>query len=558
MSESLQKLEQYKCFERFANYSIVSHEHSESFDIEAVSVGNGQDGGLDGIALIVNGILIADLDELEDLSTASTYLDALFIFVQSKMSSSFSGTDISNLFYGVRDFFRDPPSLNFSTRIRQLIELQKKLYELSPRFTKGPPRCHIYYVTTGAWKDDPELVSRCNAERSGLLEQNIFRDVQFFAVDASRLQRMYTATKNAVSFEFEFERRIPLPPIAGVSEAYLGVIPASIYLKLITDESTGTLRKSLFDANVRDFQSYNAVNKEIEQTLQDIGSQDRFPVLNNGVTIVARQIRTTGTKVYMEDYQVVNGCQTSHVIYDQRNELGAHVFVPIKVIATTDDEVARTITKGTNRQTQVTEVQLLALTDFQKKLEQFFDSFQGRQKLYYERRSRQHSTNSSAEKVRIITPTQQIRAFTAMFLDQPQQARRSYAALLQSLQKKIFTAEHHPDPYYTSAYTHYKLEFFFRNGQLDREWKVARYQIMTVARYLACDKSMPDFKSRKMQQFCKPILAILWDDEKAEHLFLQSYHVVNRATGGNWDRDMIQTAGFTARLLALAKASVFA
>ena len=89
--------------------------------------------------------------------------------------------------------------------------------------------------------------------------------------------------------------------------------------------------------------------------------------MNNGVTIIAKTLRATGNRFHIEDYQIVNGCQTSHVLYDQGTTLDDSVIIPLRLIATQDDEIIASIVKATNRQTQVKEEQLLALNDVSEK-----------------------------------------------------------------------------------------------------------------------------------------------------------------------------------------------
>ena len=111
------------------------------------------------------------------------------------------------------------------------------------------------------------------------------------------------------------------------------------------------LRRSLFYDNVRDFQDFNVVNEQIRETLEYgvFAVPSRFS--NNGVTIVTRQLTTTGNKFVMEDYQIVNGCQTSHVLYREREHITDDVHVPVKVIATTDDDLTNAVIRATDSQT---------------------------------------------------------------------------------------------------------------------------------------------------------------------------------------------------------------
>ena len=59
-----------------------------------------------------------------------------------------------------------------------------------------------------------------------------------------------------------------MPDIAGVNEAYIGFIPQSEFLSVVSDDD-GELLGSIFYENVRDWQDYTApVNKEIRDTVR--------------------------------------------------------------------------------------------------------------------------------------------------------------------------------------------------------------------------------------------------------------------------------------------------
>ena len=79
--------------------------------------------------------------------------------------------------------------------------------------------------------------------------------------------------------------------------------------------------------------------------------------------------------------------------------------------------------KATNRQTEVTDEQLLALNDFNKRLEAYYQTYSGVQRLYYERRSKQYTSVMEIEKVRIVTVATQI------FFNVPRQATVSKSLL---------------------------------------------------------------------------------------------------------------------------------
>jgi hypothetical protein len=422
------------------------------------------------------------------------------------------------------------------------------IYERSPKFKRGNPICKLYYVTTGSWANDPQLEARRAAAVLDLTALRLFRDVELSPVGATTIQRLYNQAKNAVSREFTFSERTVIPEIPGVTEAYLGLIPASEFISILADEN-GDITKSLFYDNVRDFQDYNAVNTEMRQTLESELQKRRFALMNNGVTIIARTLRATGNRFYIEDFQIVNGCQTSHVLFDQREKLDASIMVPLRLIATQDESVTASIIKATNRQTEVKEEHLLALSDFGKKLEHFFRTFENGKQLFYERRSRQYNSLSGIEKTRIVTPANLIRAYAAMFLEEPHRTTRNYAALLDRVGKDIFAPEHLLDPYYVAAYALYRLEYLFRNQSLDPKYKPARYHILLACRFIAAPFALPKSNSHEMQRYCDSILKILWDVQEADGLFTTAAAVVDTVAKGNFHRDSIRTQTFTESLI---------
>ena len=93
------------------------------------------------------------------------------------------------------------------------------------------------------------------------------------------------------------------------------------------------------------------------------------------------------------NYQIVNGCQTSNVLYECRNESDIDkVYVPVKIIETDNNKIQVEVTRATNNQTEVETEQLEALTEYQKELEQYYEALakKNANALYYERRANQY------------------------------------------------------------------------------------------------------------------------------------------------------------------------
>ncbi|MGP8049797.1 MAG: AIPR family protein [Desulfobaccales bacterium] len=545
---SLQTLDEEKAFENFCGYLVTSRHYSESFSSDDISVGAGGDCGIDCISVIVNGTLVTEPEEIADLGETNGYLDVIFIFTQAERSSSFETAKIGQFVFGVCDFFSERPQLPQNEGVKLYTRITKEVFDRSRLFKKGNPQCLLYYVTTGKWTDDANLVARRDAARQYVDDLGLFRKVGFECVDADQLQRLYRESQNAIAAEVLFSERTVIPDIPGVEQAYLGLLSAPQFLRLVENDNEEVLT-SLFYDNVRHWQEWNPVNSEMRDTLSSPEGARYFPLLNNGVTIVARRIQPTGNKFLLEDYQVVNGCQTSYVLHECRAGLGENVMVPVRLIATQDDNIKNAIIKATNRQTQVTEDQLFALSDFPKKLEAYFPTFDGRKKLYYERRSRQYNGVAGIEKVRVINMTALVRAFAAIFLKAPHRTTRNYKALLRSVGKDIFNKDHRLEPYYVAAFAHYRLEFLFRNQSLPAELKPARYHLLLTYRILVGGERLPPMNSREMARYCNILMESLWDDDALRAVFANAETHVRAVAAGNLHRDNIRTEPFTEALL---------
>lgn len=529
-------LEPPTLFEHFANFCIGSRECSDEFEVDDLHVAGGNDLQLDGVIVMANGILVESTEEVDDLAKTNKYLDAEFVFIQTKMGSDFAGAEISNMFYGVRDLFADVPSLPRNELLAEKESVIKHIYSKSALFRHGNPRLRMYYVTTGRWQDDDKILARIQNEIATLEELNIFQSPpEFTPIDARRLQQYFNRSQNALTKTILFANRVTLPAIDGVRESYLGYLPAKEYLDMISDEN-GNLLRGLFYENVRDFQGENPVNKEIEDTLRGSG-KDSFVLLNNGITVVSEDLGKTGDRFTVSGFQVVNGCQTSHVLFNNRDRVTDLVLLSIKLIVAPVDELRNQVIKATNRQTMVKTEELSALTDFQKALERYYEAVPEEHRLYYERRSQQFRSVPGLEKIRIVSISTQIRAFASMFLDRAHQASRYYGSLLKDIESTIFVDGHFPVAYYVSAYALFRIESSLRRKQIDNRYRPFKYHLLGILRRLVAGPSMPSMKANKFEKYCDGLRTVLWDDDKCLASLQSACGILDQILAGSYDRD---------------------
>jgi hypothetical protein len=150
-----------------------------------VVIGSGGDTGIDGIAIIVNGSIVSDVESLEEHADLSGNFDVTFVFVQAERTPSFDASKIGNFGFGVRDFFESKPRLVRNQKVEELAEVMATLYAQGTKFKPDNPACRLYYVTTGNWIGDANLEARRNAVMEDLRSMQIFRDVDFECVGAS-------------------------------------------------------------------------------------------------------------------------------------------------------------------------------------------------------------------------------------------------------------------------------------------------------------------------------------------------------------------------------------
>ncbi len=140
----------------------------------------------------------------------------------------------------------------------------------------------------------------------------------------------------------------------------------------------GIQDSTLFDKNVRYWLGNTRINREIAKTLGITSEHDRFFLYNNGITILCENAEeVSGNKLDIENYSVVNGCQTVLTLYNNQNNLADNVRVLVKVIKTgKNEELGKRITRFNNNQNAISPRDLKSNEKIQQDIQtQFFGYF---------------------------------------------------------------------------------------------------------------------------------------------------------------------------------------
>lgn len=524
---SLGDLNESTSFEHLVGHCIISKHSPENFEPDDVIVGGAGDLGLDAVGIVVNDYIVRSKSDVDYFKTTLRRLDVQFIFAQAKTGRKFSAAEIGTFFSGVRHFFSENLPDDANEDVKNLHKLKEYIYDHTIDMDTTPV-CRMYYVTTGEWSPQPALTSRIKQGKNDLDSTGLFSEVFFTPMGSEGIRQTYRELHQKVTQEVKFEKHTILPSIVGVDEAYIGILPCLEYLNLICDEQ-GNLNRRLFYDNVRDFQGHNTVNQEIETTIKTTEQKDRFALLNNGVTIVARDANKVGVMFRLRDYQIVNGCQTSHILHLNRESLTETVFLPVKLIVTGDAEVTNHIIQGTNRQTEVKIEAFESLAPFQKELEEFYTAV-GRDRknpVYYERRSKQYE-HMNVRREKIITLATQVKCFVAMFLNEPQSTHRYYGELLNSYRNRIFGASHAQVAYFTAGVCLNAIEGAFSRGQLPRELRRFKYHFLMVFRLMNEPFNIPYInKQKRMNEYCQALIDIMDDEASCAEAFSRASDVIS-------------------------------
>ena len=522
-SFNLSKLDETRQFEHFANYIVVGNQYDNSrFQVMDISTGKNAP-GIDGVAIIVNNRLCLTANDVKLAISYAGKLEVDFIFIQSKITNSFSGTDIESFFNWTKRFFSFKKNNSNTQEMNNFIDIAHEIYKNSRYFIKSLPTIKLYYACTGKWSGLDEnlndVVYTGMTELDGL---DLFSKVDFEPCDVKKIQALYIRTKQPNEATINIENKIKLPAIKDVTSAMYAVLPFNEFKELIIDEH-GKI-KNVFEDNIRGFLGVtnNGVNEDILKTISE-GKAGEFCLLNNGVTVIAEKIIWAGDKITLQNYQIVNGCQTSNVLYECRGIAGIeNVFVPVKIVETQNKSIQVEVTRATNNQTQVGIEQLESLTEYQHELEMYYVAV-GKQKenpLYYERRTNQFRGDMISP-TNIVDIENQIKTFASMFVEKPHIVSGYYSKLFKDLGNEIFNISHKPIGYYTSALAFRRVIELFNEGVLDSKLWRFRYHIIMVLKYAVNKKRVPHMNGKDFEQYCKTIIDVIENREKSQIVFLE-------------------------------------
>ena len=399
-------------FEKFAISELLKTYDLSLEQIENGIVDGGDDGGLDGFYIFVNGIYISDSQNFywpRENAKLEIYL------ITCKHHNTYELNPMESLDSSLSEL------LNFSISTTELnrkynekILKKRELLYTAYRHLAAQninPIVNIFYISRGDSSQVPNDI-RCTGEKLITTCHNVFENAQptmnFWGT--KEIINQYRKKRN-IPIEIKVQRYLQL------GNNYVILVNLNDYIRAIIDDDN-KLKRYLFDENVRDYLGENTINSAIMETLIDKQSPD-FWLLNNGITVLTSHANIFDNIITINDLQIVNGLQTSFTLFNyfEKGNDDADRKILIKVIKSTNKDISKKITKATNSQSAIPLYALHANDDIQKDIEDILL----KSNFYYERRPMYYS-NLGYPKERIIAPLNLAGGFVALILKLPHRA----------------------------------------------------------------------------------------------------------------------------------------
>lgn len=399
--ENLEVETNLSVFFEFYSASQVLKDFELSYDEISLGIaGKSLDGGADSIYLFVNGDLVKEDEDISDKYKRN--VDIEFVLIQSKFEKSFTEDPLLKLSRLCRnlldlDFDRNDFIGRYNDSVLSSFELFKNTYV--KLITKRPKlKISVYYVSKGI-DVHPNVLNQAEDLKHDIVDKLPGSYVEVSFLGAEHLVKMTQERPNDV-----FRLKVSETPISTSEQVFIALTNLSDYFKFISDDQ-GKLIKYIFESNVRDYQGKTNVNNEIQNTLENPGSEE-FWWLNNGVTILASEVSAPGGKeLVIHNPEIVNGLQTSSEIYrffssnlekivEEKRDILVRVIVP------ESEETRDRIIRATNSQTPIPKSSLRATDQVHRQIEGYLRP----RGLYYDRRKNFYKNEGKKPKEIVSVP----------------------------------------------------------------------------------------------------------------------------------------------------------
>ena len=454
----------------------------------------------------------------------------------------------------------DEPEFPQDEILTESSKIFSNIIENVDKVKNGKPNAYTYYVTTGTWGKERELTAALKTTKKKIKATGLFENVECHKIERDELIKIWIAIHQPVEAIVKVKGYVAYSEMNGVEESYIAVIPAKNFVKSLLESEDGKIRTGIFDENVRSYLGEdNNVNQNIKETLTNRKTKEYFALLNNGITIVSPDIRVQSDSISLSNYQIVNGCQSCHVLYRNKEHLDDNIMITAKIIEVDNQNIINEIVQATNNQSHVSNEKFLSLKNKAKTVESYFNSWNDDNdvdsKIYFERRENQYSGLTIVDN-KIFDIRTVARAFASMFLEIPHTASSYPTQIFDQSGNKLFTESQNEIAYYCATLTLYKFIRLFNSKKLPGDFGKYRWHTLMLFKYVINgNQKTPKLNSRKITPYCTNIIKAL-NKPRDEHFkyFEKCQEIIEK--GGWVTKDRLKRALHTSELKEIVRKGV--
>jgi hypothetical protein len=422
-------------FEIFCSDLILKRRKLSVDEIRDGIVGGGKDGGLDGIFIFVNGLLIEDPMVLPD-HKSDVRIEV--IFIQAKHSKEIEQVVLQKLESSLPLFLDlEPDQKKLNIHLNGDVQAKAEIYRRVVKRYAHADHSVIFKIFYGCRSSNKATVAfgdLAESLKTTCMAQLGTATCEFQLFGATDLYKLSVAHSSST-------REVKVQPAGYIDndDNFLALVRLGDFLKFITTPD-GHLDQNMFEFNVRDYEGdTKPVNKGIAKTINEPDKDSNFWWYNNGVTVIASKANVLQKSLVVTDPMIVNGLQTANVIFSNRFSIETKKDddrrIVLRVISIDDLDIRDGVIKATNSQTNLSALALRATDEYQRKIEAYLET----QGYFYERRKNFHK-NRGVPAIKIIDMTRLGQAVMALNLHLPDEARARPGSFLNKAENynKIF------------------------------------------------------------------------------------------------------------------------
>lgn len=526
-----------KQFEFFVNYLVVAPKTSDT-SLQPIDITTADDdASLDGIAILIDGELVTSIEMARDMLEGSKrQLEVKIILTQVKSGETFDKKEITNFMSGVINFLEQEscyPEGEFNAINHEIL-----FYILANvrNIKNNLPDIEVFFCTSGIYRESRELKGAFNLIKNKIQEKTYFHSIRVDPIDRKKIIELHDSLNKDFSARIKVEELFAIPATDKIPQSYLAMIKAKDYVNSLLidqDNLNNSIRLNIFDENIRAYLGENIeVNNHIKSSLENETNKSIFSILNNGITIITPTIAYSPSEKTIEltNYQIINGCQTSNVLFDNKDLLTENVRIIVKFISTKDNDTINNIIASTNSQSHVDENAFLSLKDKAKLVQRYFITMEAgnndENKIYFERRKNEFrnivSLSSKIFDLRTI-----VQAYNAMFLNEPSNSSRYVKKIFED--KELFLEDDDESYYYVSAFCLYKVNVMINSKKF--KYGLLKWHFLYLFKFIALNKTTGfERNSNKANKNSDELLKILKDKQKFEKIIEKFNRIVEKTT----------------------------